>query len=828
MRDYEELVRAQAELAALESEERELARREEAAREVLRRHGRWAEIEPGPLERCRQAVTRVLEQWQDLEGTLGQLQKKEEELRSKYRVFEEGSEEWRRSCRDYRQIKAEWEKRVIESRASYESAARRLAEWEEEQNKFCRQFAGLEGVPPDAPEAIDDRLALEKELEEIKSKERQAKERSLGRVKTAAAGCGVLLAAAAALWFLKAGALAVWAALAAALAAGAIGFLSWRQGRAEAAAWSRQAGEAERRLAVAARRLGPLGGLPPQELLAARERLRLREEARAALEEKAKNCPSPGEVAELWARAQGQEGAFKEWENTFGAALGPGADPAEEYAAWRQLREEVERLGSAARSLAAKLAGAAPEEAAQLPWDEIPGEDWNEARRLARASGAQLETAGEAVRWLRDLAAADWEKWEKEWEEYRRAKSELSVLALKRESLESLDAEGHTRKDRLLEKVKKLKEAIYPLTGETPADTVKALADECRSLEKELEIMRAEAARCSKERRDKESSLAEVEEELRALTRALKDVLAAAQGSAKTARERWEAWQKGEEERKKLAASRSAALSALGAAGLEELEKKIIDASHAALQARGEWQKLVDARPGLPSLEAAGRSEELEKEYARLKARLQELEDQKRSLEEKIYEKTKLYAGLAGQRLINVAQAEEKVKQLAEEEEKLKLEAEALALAHREMSAAQREFGASYRRRLEEAAGKYFAALTQRTDRRVALDEDFCVLVGEQLDGGGEKLVLPAQLSRGAQDQLQIALRLAIADLLAGDYVLPLIFDDPFLNFDDDRHEELRAALERAALERQLLVLSHREDYRLWGVPVRTAVTAGT
>ncbi len=827
-RDYEELVRASAELAALESEERELVRQEEAALEVLRKSGHWAEIEPGPFGRCRQAADRVLEQWQELNNILERLKEKEEELHTKYSPFEGGSEEWRCACRDYHLIKADLEKRVRESRAEYESAARRLAEREEEHQNFRRQFADLEGAPVDALEVIDSRLALEKELENIKGEERRIRERTLGRVKIAAAGCAVFLAAAAALWSLKAAALAVGAALAAALAAGTFAVFSWQQGMAGSAVWCRQAEEAERKLAGMAERLGRLGSLPAKDLPAVRERLRLYQELKEILEEKAKSCPSQSEVSELLARAKSEEEAFLEWKKQLEPAFSLGEDPAAAFRRWHSLREEAERLKSQACSIAAKLTGAAPEEAARLSLDKIPGEDWDEVRRLAKAAKADLKCVGEAVLWLGDLTADQWKKWEEEWQEYRRAKGELSACALKRESHKALDAGGYTRKDRLLAEIKKLQQAIYPLTADTPADTVKALAEECRSLEKEMEVMRAGAARAAAERQHLERKLVKVEAERRALVGALQDVLAAAQGSAQTALERWEAWQKSEEERKKLAAGRAAALSTLNAASLEELEKKVIDASNAAQQLRGQWQSLVDAHPGLPPLEAAGRREHLEKEYTQLKAGLQELENKKRSLEEKIYEKTMHRAGLEGQRIINIALAEEKVKQLKEEEERLKLEAEALAFAHREMSTARREYGAAYRRRLEEAASRYFAALTQKKDRRVVVDEDFCVLVGEKLDGGREKIVLPVQLSQGAQDQLQIALRLAIADLLAGDYVLPLIFDDPFLNFDEDRLGELRATLERAAQERQLLVLSHREDYRLWGVPVRAAVTAGT
>jgi len=78
-----------------------------------------------------------------------------------------------------------------------------------------------------------------------------------------------------------------------------------------------------------------------------------------------------------------------------------------------------------------------------------------------------------------------------------------------------------------------------------------------------------------------------------------------------------------------------------------------------------------------------------------------------------------------------------------------------------------------------------------------------------------------AQLSQGAQDQLQIALRLAIADLVAGNFNLPLICDDPFLNFDSERLAQLQATLTGLGKERQVILLSHQETYRTWGEPLQ-------
>ena len=72
----------------------------------------------------------------------------------------------------------------------------------------------------------------------------------------------------------------------------------------------------------------------------------------------------------------------------------------------------------------------------------------------------------------------------------------------------------------------------------------------------------------------------------------------------------------------------------------------------------------------------------------------------------------------------------------------------------------------------------------------------------------------------GARDQLHLAVRLAVADLLLGTVPLPLFLDDPFVHFDFERQEHLRAALDRLAGSRQWVLLTHRADLATWGAPV--------
>jgi len=77
------------------------------------------------------------------------------------------------------------------------------------------------------------------------------------------------------------------------------------------------------------------------------------------------------------------------------------------------------------------------------------------------------------------------------------------------------------------------------------------------------------------------------------------------------------------------------------------------------------------------------------------------------------------------------------------------------------------------------------------------------------VDAAGRKIDAD-RLSRGTVDQLYFALRLALASTLSGRTFVPMILDDPFVNFDADRFEEaLKTIVSLARDGRQILYFTH-------------------
>ena len=169
-------------------------------------------------------------------------------------------------------------------------------------------------------------------------------------------------------------------------------------------------------------------------------------------------------------------------------------------------------------------------------------------------------------------------------------------------------------------------------------------------------------------------------------------------------------------------------------------------------------------------------------------------------------------ARLQGKTPVNVASARERLFLLQEGQARLKREASALQVAYRELSAAIVDYSGSYRRELAEKASGYLQKITDVQERYLVVDESFTVGVREE----GREVAM-AQLSQGARDQLYIALRLAIADVLSHDIPLPFIFDDPFLNWDQQRLEQIRLLLTTLSDDRQIILLSHNPMFKPWG-----------
>ena len=125
---------------------------------------------------------------------------------------------------------------------------------------------------------------------------------------------------------------------------------------------------------------------------------------------------------------------------------------------------------------------------------------------------------------------------------------------------------------------------------------------------------------------------------------------------------------------------------------------------------------------------------------------------------------------------------------------------------------------------LSRLAQSYFSRLTQGRFTQVFLDRALQVTVREEASLADRSLAL---LSQGTTDQLYLALRLAVADLVLPDpRACPLILDDALLAFDDQRLAVALELLGQLAQTRQIILFTcqHRELAQLADLPGLTTV----
>ncbi len=144
-------------------------------------------------------------------------------------------------------------------------------------------------------------------------------------------------------------------------------------------------------------------------------------------------------------------------------------------------------------------------------------------------------------------------------------------------------------------------------------------------------------------------------------------------------------------------------------------------------------------------------------------------------------------------------------------------EYDAIALAMEALERANAELQQRFSPELGKRAATYFAAMTGGKYDAIALDRGFRALASES----GESVPRDAMLlSQGASDQLYLAVRLAICDMvLPAENRVPLVLDDALINFDDARCAAALELLSQIARTRQILLLTcqHREAAYLAG-----------
>jgi uncharacterized protein YhaN len=112
---------------------------------------------------------------------------------------------------------------------------------------------------------------------------------------------------------------------------------------------------------------------------------------------------------------------------------------------------------------------------------------------------------------------------------------------------------------------------------------------------------------------------------------------------------------------------------------------------------------------------------------------------------------------------------------------------------------------------LEPRLGMYLARLTEGRYQHAYVNEDLQVQV--QLNSDHNRLVGVEEMSSGTRDQVYLAARLALCDMIFQDARPPLLMDDPFIKFDPKRREAALRLCKELSRERQIILFTCHDGY---------------
>ncbi len=162
--------------------------------------------------------------------------------------------------------------------------------------------------------------------------------------------------------------------------------------------------------------------------------------------------------------------------------------------------------------------------------------------------------------------------------------------------------------------------------------------------------------------------------------------------------------------------------------------------------------------------------------------------------------------------LTNLKDESVALKNVVEENERIRAEINAINIAQETMSRLAGTIRDSFGLYLNRSASDLIKGITGGRYDSLSIDENLNISLNTS-----DKLIPLDQVSAGTMDQLYLALRLAAADLMQKDGAqLPFLFDDSFVNYDEDRLRLVLKWLSQAFPKRQILIFScHRREAQL-------------
>ncbi|MFY9114693.1 MAG: AAA family ATPase [Dethiobacteria bacterium] len=710
-------------------------------------------------ENCRQ-------QWAEFRKAMEEKNKIDERLKNEYAPFEDAAEEELDMAREYNRRYPQLKDAAEKARRVFDKIEAKMDDYREARSKCEDRYADLQGLPEDAAALIEGKLdALKKKRElEDKAGEKPVKSRaplSPGGLKII--GALVLAAIAGAII----GPDNIVLLIAVVAVAGGAGY--WLGGlicRLIIGPHGRQKSipdldlqKVRADLADYDRKLGAYASWSEAELGRLAERLQHYKEERRRLEVLVREIAAEEEeMEELRQKVKETKEELNDYKQKTVKFTVYFEDISIAYAGWQHLLDRKQTLQEKLRLFAAEKLGCSVEEAETAdPRAEGAAVEWRETARFLRIA------IGEAA-----------------------VQQAVSMIG----QVNSLIEEWWMEQENEAEKLARIKKEI----------------------EETKNMIRGQEERLEEEKNSREK----LQEEKTGLLELLPGILESYAGDAAEALAQWKEWQQRSRDKNTADIELKTILESHGAAGIADLQGGFNRSQDHVGALLRRWQDHITQNLGLPGTEQADDPERVTGYLEKLKTEIDNFEEQKNVLEDRRNDLSRQQASLEGENPLNIAAAELELRELKQEKEKVEINADALTLAYKELEEAINEYRQTYKERLENQASAYCQNISSRPGRTVKMDDSFNIGI---LEDGRHCTV--EQISKGARDQLYLSLRFALADLLAEEIKLPLIFDDPFTSTDARRLENIREILHRQEDERQFIIVAHADTFSHWGKPIK-------
>jgi uncharacterized protein YhaN len=165
--------------------------------------------------------------------------------------------------------------------------------------------------------------------------------------------------------------------------------------------------------------------------------------------------------------------------------------------------------------------------------------------------------------------------------------------------------------------------------------------------------------------------------------------------------------------------------------------------------------------------------------------------------------------------LRHLAELDEEIDLVSAEVQRLVRISQALELASNELNIATSEFQKMFAPRLERIVASGLEQITEGRYRQVKIDPTS--LTVHVLAPERDELVDAAQLSTGTRDLIYLVLRMGITQFMSSSgEKLPLLLDDPLVEFDDIRQQAALEYLKDLSGQTQILLFTKDSDVRDW------------